>query len=59
MNDYLTNVGPSLDRKFDKPWIYSGLDYVFQLQNIETSADELLRYIHAINTTKSSAINNI
>ena len=56
MNDFFTNIGPSLAKKFDKPWVYTGLDYMSELHEIETNTDELLQYIRAINITKSSAI---
>ena len=56
INDYFTNIGPSLARNFNKPWSYDGENIQDQIPEIETTPDEIAKLCKDIEIHKSSSI---
>ena len=59
INQFFTNVGPSLARNLTEPWSYDGIISQRHINNIEVNNVEILKICHDIDTNKGSSIKNI
>ena len=60
MNEHFTNIGPSLAANLTDPWTYAGQQIITTMSDtIVVDRLELLKLLKDLNTTKSSAIENL
>ena len=59
INQYFTNIGPSLAQNFNEPWNYGGVIADRHIDSIEVNEIEILKICKEIDINKSSSIPNI
>ena len=59
INNYFAKIGPELAKNMDKTWEFAGKDCEEELENIEITTEEVKQLCQNIDTTKSSALENL
>ena len=59
INDFFTNIGPNLALNCNRPWAFYGIESNNNIDNIETSPEEVLEVCKKININKASCVDNL
>ena len=59
INDIFVNIGPNLAKKCNTPWSYEGTQSLNEINEVETSPEEIIKLCKDININKASCIDNL
>ena len=59
INEFFSNIGPNLAKKFNQEWKYKGVVSETQLENIFTNEAEIVKICKDIDVSKAACVNNL